>query len=148
MSQHLELNNGTRIDVPSKLALDLSAQGIEHAFPLSSIQAGMFFHSLFAPDAGLYLEQIILRIDGELNVQQFESSWQRVVDHHEILRTSFRWQDQESPLQVAHRQVTLPFQRLDWRNLTPVEQEKHLESFLAADRRTGFEFAQPPLMRL
>src|SRR6266850_871314 len=148
MSQHLDLNNETQWIVPSKVVSGFPAQEIEQAFPLSPTQAGMFFHSLFAPDAGLYLEQIILRIDGELNVQQFESSWQRVVDHHEILRTSFRWQDQESPLQVAHRQVTLPFQRLDWRNLTPVEQEKHLESFLAADRRTGFEFAQPPLMRL
>lgn len=148
MSQHLDLNNELQGNLPSKLAPCFPTQEIEHAFPLSPTQAGMFFHSLFAPDAGLYLEQVILRIDGELNVQQFEGSWQRVVEHHEILRTSFRWQDQESPLQVVRRQVTLPFQMLDWRNLDPVKQEKDLESFLAADRQTGFEFAQPPLMRL
>jgi amino acid adenylation domain-containing protein len=148
MSQHLDLNNETQGNVPCKLAPCFPAQDSEQAFSLSPTQAGMFFHSLFAPDAGLYLEQILLRIDGELNVQQFESSWQRVVEHHEILRTSFRWQDQESPVQVVHRQVTLPFQKLDWRNLAAVDQEKDLQSFLAADRRTGFEFAQPPLMRL
>ena len=65
MSQSFELNNETRKDMPAELALRFSAPEIEEAFPLSPTQAGMLFHSLLAPEAGLYLEQIISRIDGE-----------------------------------------------------------------------------------
>src|SRR5712692_6061953 len=147
MSLNFELNKGTPKDMPSTFAL-LSTEDIEGTFPLSPTQAGMLFHSLFAPEAGLYLEQIILRIDGDLDVPLLESSWQRVVDHHEILRTSFRWEGLDSPLQIVHREVTLPFQQPDWRELTPVEQESRLESFVRADRETGFDFSQPLLMRL
>ena len=147
MSLNFELNKGTTKDMPSTLALR-STEDIESAFPLSPTQAGMLFHSLFAPEAGLYLEQIILRIDGDLDVQLFEKSWQRVVDHHEILRTSFRWEGLDSPLQIVHRQVALPFQQHDWRELTAVEQDSRLESLVRADRETGFDFSQPPLMRL
>ena len=146
MSINFESN--TTVDLPSTLAVRFAAPDLEGAFPLSPTQAGMLFHSLFAPAAGLYLEQIILRIDGELDVQLFENSWQMVMDHHEILRTSFRWQDQKRPLQIVHRQVTLPFQEHDCRELAPAEQESRMEAFLLADRKTGFDFTQPPLMRL
>src|ERR1700704_6162525 len=134
MSLNFESNKGTITELPSALDLRFPAEGVEAAFPLSPTQAGMLFHSLFAPDAGLYLEQIILRIDGELDVQLFENSWQRIVAHHEILRTSFRWEGLESPLQIVHRQVALPFQHHDWSSLAPAEQERRLESFVLADR--------------
>src|ERR1700674_3437382 len=145
MSLNFELNKGTTKDMPSTCALRFSTEDHEKAFPLSPTQAGMLFHSLFAPEAGLYLEQIILRIDGDLDVQLFEKSWQRVLDHHEILRTSFRWEGLGSPLQIVHQEVTLPFQQHDWRELTPAGQDSSLDSFVRADRETGFDFSQPPL---
>src|SRR5882762_6093702 len=148
MSQSFELNNETANDMPAELALRFSASDIDGGFPLSGTQAGMLFHSLLATDAGLYLEQIILRIDGELDVRLFENAWQRVVDHHEILRTSIRWEGHESPLQIVHRQVTIPFQLHDWRELEQANQESRFESFVRADRVTGFDFAAPPLMRV
>src|SRR5882672_9483490 len=147
MSLNFELDKGTTKDMPSTLALR-SAEDIEVAFPLSPTQAGMLFHSLFAPEAGLYLEQVILRIDGNLDVQLFAESWRRIVDYHEILRTSFRWEGLDSPLQIVHQQAALPFQQHDWRELTVVEQENRFENFARADRESGFDFSQPPLMRV
>src|SRR5437870_5809514 len=147
MSLNFESDKGTMKDMPSTLALR-SAENLEMAFPLSPTQAGMLFHSLFAPEAGIYLEQVILRIDGDLDVPRFAESWRRIVDHHEILRTSFRWEGLDSPLQIVHHQPALPFQQFDWRELTAVEQENRFESFVRADRERGFDFSQPPLMRL
>ena len=66
MSQSIELNYETNNDMPAELALRVSAPEIDGAFPLSPVQAGMLFHSLYAPEAGLYLEQIVLKIDGEI----------------------------------------------------------------------------------
>ncbi len=148
MSQNFEPNNEATKDVPGKLALRFSAPDIEDVFPLSSTQAGMAFHSLFAPEAGLYLEQVVWRIEGELDIRLLETAWQRVVEHQAILRTSFRWDGRDNPFQIVHRQVTLPFAQYDWRAFRPTEQESRLESFLLADRKTGFDFSQPPLMRI
>ncbi len=147
MSLNFESNKLTAKDMPATLVLR-STEDIESAFPLSPTQAGMLFHSLLAPEAGLYLEQIIMRIDGDVDVQLLEKSWQRVINHHEILRTSFRSEGLDTPLQVVHSQVVLPFQQHDWRELTTVEQESRFERFVEADRETGFDFSQPPLMRL
>src|SRR6266480_2742122 len=148
MSLNIELNKLSAKEMASTLAARFSADNVEDAFPLSPTQAGMLFHSLLAPDAGVYLEQIILRIDGELDVRLFENAWQCVVDHHGILRTSFSWEGHESPLQIVHRQVTIPFQLLDWRALGQAEQDSRWESFVRSDRVSGFDFAAPPLMRI
>src|SRR6267142_3675642 len=148
MSQSVELNYETNNDMPAELALRVSAPEIDGAFPLSPLQAGMLFHSLYAPEAGLYLEQIVLKIDGELDIQLFERAWQRVVDHHAILRTSFHWEGLDHPLQRVHSKAALPFSYHDWRELASAEQESRLGSFICADREAGFDFAAPPLMRL
>lgn len=148
MSQSFELNNRTPNDLPAELALRFSVPEIDAAFPLSPVQAGMLFHSLYAPEAGLYLEQIVLCIDGELDVQLFEKAWQRAVDHHAILRTSFQWEGLDNPRQRVHTKATLPFTCHDWRALTPAEKESCLETFVRADRKAGFDFTAPPLMRL
>ena len=148
MSQSVELNYETNNEMPAELALRVSAHEIDGAFPLSPVQAGMLFHSLFAPEAGLYLEQIVLHIDGELDVQLFERAWQRVIDHHAILRTSFHWEGLDHPLQRVHSKATLPISFHDWRELASTEQESRFGSFVRADRRAGFDFAAPPLMRL
>jgi amino acid adenylation domain-containing protein len=108
----------------------------------------MLFHSLLAPEAGLYLEQIVLRIDGDLDLQLLENSWQRVINHHEILRTSFRWEGLDTPVQIVQSPVVLPFQKHDWRELTASEREDACKRFVEADREKGFDFSQPPLMRL
>ncbi|MCU1268103.1 MAG: putative linear pentadecapeptide gramicidin synthetase LgrB [Acidobacteria bacterium] len=143
-----ELSNLAVKDVTATLASVFPAPAVEGTFPLSPTQAGMLFHSLLAPDAGIYLEQIILRLEGELDVRLFQNAWQKVVDHHEILRTSFSWEGQERPVQIVHRQVTMPFQILDWRELGQSDQASRLESFVRTDRISGFDFTAPPLMRI
>jgi amino acid adenylation domain-containing protein len=132
-------------EITAKSSDGFSSQDIEALFLLSPTQAGMLYHSLSAP--GVYFEQSILRIDGELDAQVLRNAWQRIVDHHEILRTSFSWDNPEKPLQIVHRRVTLPFAEHDWRELSETEQESHLEAFVREDREAGFDFAKPPLMR-
>ena len=117
-------------------------------YPLSPMQAGMLFHSLYAPDSGVYVEQVSCTLRGDLDVTAFERAWQRVVDRHPVLRTAFRGEGLKEPVQVVRRQVKLPLAQQDWRGLSPSEQECELRDFLAQDRRTGFDLAQAPLMRL
>ena len=121
---------------------------VEDIYPLSPIQQGMLFHTLAAPGAGAYVEQLSCELGGELDAHAFGRAWQRVIEHHPILRTSFPWGEFEQPVQVVHRRAAAGLNAQDWRGLTEDEQRERLEAFLVADRARGFDPASAPLMRL
>src|SRR5215468_9094585 len=112
------------------------------------MQQGMLFHTLLAPESGVYFEQTVFTLTGHLNTQAFQQAWQIVVDRHQILRSAFVWEDLEHPQQIVHRRVSLPFQYEDWSQLSAAEQEEGLARFVAADRSEGFDLATAPLLRL
>ncbi|NOX38152.1 MAG: amino acid adenylation domain-containing protein [Calditrichaeota bacterium] len=121
---------------------------IEAVYPLSPMQQGMLFHTLYHPEAGQYFEQMSATFRGELDVEAFRRAWQRVIDRNAILRTSFVWKKVSRMMQVVHRQAELPFQFLDWRDLSPEEQEERFEQLMKADREKGFQLGKPPLLRI
>ena len=116
----------------------MSDRSVEDVFALSPLQQGMLFHALFAPEAGIHLGQFHCELLGEVDVPAFRRAWQRVLDHHPVLRTSFHWEDLERPLQVVHAGIELPWRELDWRHLAPAAQRARLQEYLAADQRQGF----------
>ena len=117
-------------------------------YPLSSVQQGLLFHSLYAPEGGLYFEQKTCLLRGKLNTDAFRQACQEVVNRHPILRTSFSWQDVDEPLQIVHQRVDVPWIELDWRTLSPLEQQHRLELFFKDDRAQLFDPAIAPLMRM
>ena len=46
-------------------------QNIEDIYPLSNVQQGMLFESLYAPNSGVYFEQLSCSLSGKLNVGSF-----------------------------------------------------------------------------
>ena len=123
-------------------------KNVESFYPLSPMQQGMIFHSLLAPESGMYVEQVSCRLRGGLNIPAFERAWQRVIERHSILRTAFAGEELKEPVQVAHKRAALPLEQQDWRGLTAAEQAARLETFLQAGRARGFKLSEPPLMRL
>lgn len=126
----------------------MNTENIEDIYELSPIQKGILFHSLYAPELGLYFFQMPFILRGQLNLEAFVLAWQQLAARHTVLRTSFYWEDINKPLQVVNRQVNVPLEQQDWRELNPSEQEKQLKSFLERDRTLGFDLTQAPLMRL
>ncbi|MCP4657095.1 MAG: non-ribosomal peptide synthetase, partial [bacterium] len=134
-----------RID---QLAAELGGVEAEAIYALSPVQHGMLFHSLYAPDSGVYMVQLSVRLRGELDGAIFAQAWQQVVDCHATFRTSFHWQGLEKPVQVVHRKLEVGIERGSWRGLSPADERQRLSSFLSADRDRGFELGAAPLMRL
>ncbi|MFN6478153.1 non-ribosomal peptide synthetase [Nostoc sp. DedQUE07] len=125
-----------------------NSKNIEDIYPLSPMQQGMLFESLYAPNTGVYFEQLSFTLKSELNVAAFEQAWQQVVARHSILRTAFVWQQLAQPLQVVYRQVEINLNRHDWQQLSTQEQQQQLELFLQSQRQQGFQLNQAPLMYL
>lgn len=121
---------------------------IEDMFPLSPMQKGMIFHSIYAPSDAVYFQQLHCLLEGPLDVDAFTQAWQQAVDRHPILRTSFFWEEIDEPVQVVSRQVKIPIDVQDWTSLSEDEQQSRLNDLLDADRRLGFDLTVAPLMRL
>jgi amino acid adenylation domain-containing protein/non-ribosomal peptide synthase protein (TIGR01720 family) len=121
-------------------------RNIETFYPLSPLQKGLLFHSVFAPESALYFQQLNCTITGDFDAEAWKQAWQMVVDRHPVLRTGFLWEGLKEPVQVVHRQAELPIVEEDWTAFDNGDQP--LEAFLRADRRRGFDLAHPPLMRL
>ncbi|HEX5886575.1 MAG TPA: amino acid adenylation domain-containing protein, partial [Pyrinomonadaceae bacterium] len=120
---------------------------IEAIYPLSPMQQGMLFHTIYAPQSGVYFHQVRCILEGELDVSSLRDAWQRVLDRHAILRTAFVWEHRKQPLQVVYPQVLLPWREEDLRAASPSAQREHLEAYLKQDRESGFALSQAPLMR-
>ncbi len=122
-------------------------KNVEEFYPLSPMQQGILFHTLYAPNSGVYVEQLSCDIQGNLNISLFQQAWQQLVERHPILRTSFIWQGIKEPVQVVHKQVQLPWQQQDLSGLEFIEQQERIETCLIVERERGFEISQAPLMR-
>ncbi len=123
-------------------------QNIDDLYPLSPMQQGMLFHSLYAPDGQLYFNQLSSPISGQINSDNFKRAWQEILDRHPILRTAFVWAGLKQPLQIVPNRVELPWEQLDFRGLPAEEQTRKVQEFLLADRTRGFDLTKPPLMRV
>jgi amino acid adenylation domain-containing protein len=126
----------------------INKQNIEDIYPLSPMQQGMLFHSLYAPDSGIYFQQMICTLRGNLEVAAFEQAWQKIVEKHSIFRTAFIWKSLNKPVQVVYKQVKITVENDDWQGLSAQEQQEQLKFFLESDQQHSLQLSQPPLMRL
>ncbi|MEM1366727.1 MAG: amino acid adenylation domain-containing protein [Cyanobacteria bacterium P01_H01_bin.15] len=121
---------------------------VQDLYPLSPTQQGLLFHSLYGPESGVYIIQVSYTLTGNLNREAFAEAWQQLMARHSILRSAFVWDTLKTPIQAVGKQVSLPIQWLDWRDLDPQQQQKGLNTFLLSDRQQGFNVKSAPLMRL
>ena len=121
---------------------------IEEIFPLSPLQKGLLFHTIFEPSEEVYFEQLTCELHGRFDEAAFAETWHLLVSRHPILRTAFVWKGQREPVQVVHRTLEMPWRKEDWREFSPAQQAEKLAAFLADDRKRGFEPNRAPLMRL
>ncbi|AHH99514.1 amino acid adenylation domain-containing protein [Kutzneria albida] len=121
----------------------MKPSGLQDVLPLSPLQEGMLFHSLFDRAAvDVYTTQLVLDLDGPLRAETLRQAANALLRRHSSLRACFRQRANGQPIQVIVKEVAAPWQEVD---LTGREQE--LAELLAADRVRRFDLAKPPLIR-
>ncbi|MGJ0607770.1 amino acid adenylation domain-containing protein [Cylindrospermopsis raciborskii] len=121
---------------------------IEDIFPLTPLQKGLLFHTIYEPESGVYFEQLHCRLEGDVSTVAVRQAWQTLVDRHAILRTAIVTKGQSEPVQVVFRHLKFNIEEEDWRGLSDDVQKHRLQDFLEADKRKGFVLNRPPLMRV
>ena len=115
-------------------------------YPLSPMQEGMLFNSLYSPGTGIEIQQIACDLKERLDHAALRRAWEAVVARHALLRTSFTWDGQ--PLQHVDSSVEVPWTVVAVSCAGPEEERECIEEFLLSDRDAGMDLATPPLMRL
>jgi amino acid adenylation domain-containing protein/non-ribosomal peptide synthase protein (TIGR01720 family) len=121
---------------------------VDSTYPLTPMQQGMLYHGLREPGSGVDIEQILMSLYDDLDRAQFKEAWRRLTVRHDVLRTRFRWEDVDAPVQDVLPAVELPVVEEDWGGLAPPDQEARLAALLQRDRHTDFDFSSAPLMRI
>jgi non-ribosomal peptide synthase protein (TIGR01720 family) len=111
-------------------------------YPLSPLQTGMVFHSLFDPESTDYVVQSVYRIEGKLDVALLRRALEHVVERHPVLRTTFAWDGH--PVQRVQRSAPVRLRELDWRDIPVVDVPARLASHLVAERARGVDLARTP----
>ncbi|QSX79618.1 amino acid adenylation domain-containing protein [Lysobacter solisilvae] len=119
------------------------ASGIQDIYPLAPLQEGILFHHLMGGEGDTYLLRMVVAFDSGARMHDFVKLVQTVVDRHDILRSTVHWEDLPQPVQVVHRQVTLPLHQI-----TVASGEAVLPQFLAATdpRRLRLDLRQAPML--
>ncbi|MBY0463081.1 MAG: amino acid adenylation domain-containing protein, partial [Alphaproteobacteria bacterium] len=133
---------------PKDLDSNFRIPHIEDIYPLSPMQSGLLFQSLYAPESDAYFVQSVFELHGELDPTAFKQAWQKVSDHHPILRTGFVWENLNIPFQYVLETTEVPFVYEEWPALTSQEREERFETLIQEDRKKGFDLRATPLFRL
>ncbi|MEC2307910.1 non-ribosomal peptide synthase/polyketide synthase [Bacillus atrophaeus] len=120
----------------------------ENIYPLTPMQKGMLFHSLFDPSSGAYFQQTAFDLHGDLDIDSFSKSLDGLSQRHDIFRTNFYrgWKDQ--PLQIIFKTKKIGFQFIDLREMTEAQKEEMIQAYAKEDKIRGFDLAKDSLMRL
>ncbi len=122
---------------------------VEDIYPLATSQEGMLVYLLLQGEhTEVFTNQLHCRLSGPLDLAAFQRAWQQTVDRHAALRTLFRWEGLEHPIQVVRDRAEPEWQIEDWRQVPPAEQRYRLDRFLEDDRARSFDLRRAPLLRL
>ncbi|MBF6570846.1 MAG: amino acid adenylation domain-containing protein [Candidatus Binataceae bacterium] len=118
-------------------------RGPESFYPLSYNQQGIWFLSQLAPENMVYNVSFAARITSELNVPALRRSFQKLVDRHPSLRTTFSVQSGK-PAQQVHHGAKVHFEELD----ASTWPRDEMAPRLADEAHRPFDLEQGPLLRV
>ncbi|MFE2058431.1 amino acid adenylation domain-containing protein [Streptomyces sp. NPDC059446] len=122
----------------------LDGPELRDILPLTPLQEGLYFHSVFDDDSsGSYVEQQLLTLEGEVDAGRLAAAATRLLTLYPNLAARFTALVDGRVVSVLESGVVAPFTTLDRPGIGDAEIRDHAER----DRRAGFDLATGPLMR-
>ncbi|MGY4310271.1 amino acid adenylation domain-containing protein/non-ribosomal peptide synthase protein (TIGR01720 family) [Bradyrhizobium sp. USDA 4369] len=121
--------------------LALRRPQLEDVLPLTPLQEGLLFHTLYDDEGhDTYLIQLVLRFGGLVDPVRLRASCAALVERHAILRSCFEHQGHDRPIQIVSSAVELCWEEV---RIADAHEE---QAWLASNQARRFDPAQPPLV--
>ncbi|NIQ59844.1 MAG: non-ribosomal peptide synthetase, partial [Gammaproteobacteria bacterium] len=117
------------------------------AFPLSSSQERLWLLDRLLPGSPVYNIHQSLWLEGALDVGALEAGLRRVVERHEVLRTTFRTES-GGPVQVVAPEVETGVGLVDLTAIEPERRSGLARELARREARFPFDLERGPLLRL
>ncbi|WP_210771331.1 non-ribosomal peptide synthetase [Streptomyces albidus (ex Kaewkla and Franco 2022)] len=128
--------------------LERSHPGLTDVLPLTPLQQGLVFHSLFAPDSpDVYQAQIVLRLREKPDVTALRAATRALLERHPNLGAAFVYEDLPRPVQVLPGVLEPPLREIDLTVVRTGQRERVFQRLQHEDLRKRFALDSPPLMR-
>ncbi|WP_299531775.1 non-ribosomal peptide synthetase [uncultured Streptomyces sp.] len=110
--------------------------------PVTPLQRGLYFQAQLAGPAGHYVAQSWFTFDRRLDTDALGEAMAHVIARHPVVGAGFGTDDDGNPVQIlgAGRRVGV--------HVVEAASEAEAEALRTRDRTTGFDPAEPPLVRL
>ncbi len=108
-------------------------------YPLSSAQKRIYTLQQFEENSTSYNMPMVMTLEGELDKTKLEETFDKLIQRHEALRTSFEIIDGE-PVQVVHKEVSF--------EIKYTEADKEKASEIAIEFVKTFKLSKAPLLRV
>lgn len=83
--------------------MELTRENTEEIMDLSPTQEGLLFHYVKDKDSKDYYEQLCIRLRGDVRLELVQKSWDLLIAKHAALRTVFKWEKINKPVQIVLR---------------------------------------------
>ncbi|ROO88887.1 non-ribosomal peptide synthase protein (TIGR01720 family)/amino acid adenylation domain-containing protein [Actinocorallia herbida] len=116
-----------------------TGRDLEDILPLSPLQQGFFFHAKY-DEQDVYTAQLVLDMEGPLDVAVLRRAAETLLKRHANLRAAFTDEGVSRPVQLVPRAVELPWEEVDLG-------EEEARALVLAERTRRFDLMEPPLLR-
>ncbi|MCY9517578.1 non-ribosomal peptide synthetase [Paenibacillus apiarius] len=120
---------------------------VEDILALTPMQEGILFHYLKNRNKSAYLVQMSYTFSAIiLNMEYCKQAWEKLTETNEMLRTVYRWEQLEHPVQIILKNKQVPIHEHDLSHLEKNEQKIELDRVRVLYRETGLDIRTNPLM--
>ncbi|WP_327260475.1 amino acid adenylation domain-containing protein [Streptomyces sp. NBC_01232] len=137
------------LDAGQEAALAAVFPHVAEVLPLAPLQEGLYFHAVYDDRAlDVYLMQNFVELLHAVDGPALRAAFDTLLRRHPNLRSGFRHEGLDGPVQVVPGEWELPWREIDLSHLDRAAQDEALREFSLADAATRFDLAAPPLLRV
>lgn len=117
---------------------------VQDIWPLTSLQEGMLFHYVQTPENKYYFEQLCLTFSGKMDLALVKKAWHVVIFGNELLRTVYRWEKLEKPIQIILKTLPVPIRIYDLLSLSEQEKAQQIAEIKQRDQDEKIDLFEEP----
>ena len=118
----------------------IDKQNVEQIYNLNTVQKGILFDFLNKNDTS-YNAQLVLKINGIVNVDRLIKSIEITKNENEALRSIFKWEKLNAPVQIVLKNHFVETRFFDFSN----EDISQIETFIEKDKNEMFSLETSPV---